>query len=402
MEFDDIEADIVNDAINDAILDEQDHSTKAGGFFTVNLKQIDSMVANDATADDVLAYLVLNKGVNKKNGIHLTSYGAQVIHKRTGMTYTRAEDSIKWLLANEYIAKAEGEGIPAQLGKGTSRKHKSRWLLTEVSDIQSTALANALIEGIGRGKDNPPLMRIYKETKLGEHCIISDSILDSVVLLVHLYWHHHFAECGGVNPRTCLYKEWQSAENIDGEKVVSIEGTNAALYEIKGESTSVFHAFADETMFYIKDKTERYERFWEAFFNLKSLGLLYEVTQIWDSNPNGINGRKAMPLYTLYIHDRHARASEPSLQREIHSLAFKSGAMDRYNEFFFGHEDGETNLQSGQYRYIAAKKTGGYPIGIYRLRFRPHTPDTGIGMKTETKRVNEWKTTLKSLASNAF
>ena len=402
IDFDAIEADMANEAINNAILDEQDQSAKAGGFFTVNLKQIDSMVANDATADDVLAYLVLSKGINKKNDIYLTSYGAQVIHKRTGMTYKRAEDAIQWLLANGYIAKAEGEGIPAQLGKGTSRKHKPRWILTQAADTQSTALANTLVEGIGRGKDNPPLMRIYNETKVGEHCIVADSILDSVVVLVHLYWHHHFADCGGINPRTGLYRSWESAENVDGEKVTDIEGTTAALYEITGESVSVFHSFANEALFYIDDEAERFARFWEALNNIKSLGLMYEVTQIWDVNPNGNNGRKAQPLYTLYIHDRHARESEPYLQKAIHTFAFKKGAMDRYTEFFLGWDDGESNLQSGQFRYIATKKDRGYPIGIYRLRFRPHTPDTGIGMKAETKRVGEWSNTLKSLTSNPF
>ena len=382
-----------NDAINNAVLDEKDQSAKAGGFFTVNLKQIDSMVANGASADDVLAYLVLTKGINKKNDINLTSYGAQAIHKRTGITYTRAEGAIQWLLTNGYIARAEGDGIPAQLGKGTSRKHKPKWVLTQAADTQSTALANALVEGIGRGKDNPPLMRIYNETKLGEHCIIADSILDSVVVLVHLYWHHHFADCGGINPRTCLYNEWVSAESLDGEKVTDIEGTNAALYEIKRTQSQIFKTFANEALFYIDDEAERYSRFWEAINNIKSLGIMYEVTQIWDTNPNGNNGRKAQPLYTLYIHDKHARKSEPYLQKAIHTFAFSMGAMDRYGEFS-GWNDSENNLQSGQFRYIANKKTGGYPIGIYRLRFRPHTQDTGIGIAAESKRVSEWASAL--------
>lgn len=400
MEIDDIEADSFNEAINDAILDEQDQSLNAGGFFTVNLMQIDSMVANDATCDDVLAYLVLNKGINDRNDIYITSYGAQVIHKRTGMTYTRAEQAIKWLLTNGYIAKAEGDNIPAQLGKGTSLKHKSRWIVNQVSDSKSTALANALIDGIGRGKNKPPLMRIYHETKLGEHCIISDSILDSIVLLLHLYWNHHFADCGGINPRTCLYRNWQIAENIDGIKIADIEDTNAALYEIKGDIETLFTAFADAALFYIEDNTERYERFWEAFTNLKSMGLLYEVTQIWDSNPNGKNGRKAKPLYTLYIHDRHARNSEPYLQRQIHTLAFKTETLDRYQEFVSGLDFGESNLQSGQFRYIATKKMAGYPIGIYRLKFRPHTPDTGIGIEGERRRVKNWSESLESIANN--
>lgn len=388
-----------NDAINNAVLDEQDQTAKAGGFFTVNLMQIDSMVAKGATADDVLAYLVLVKGVNKRDELHLTSYGAQVIYKRTGMAYTRAEAAIQWLLANGYITKAEGEGIPAQLGKGTSRKHKPRWVLTQVADTQSLALANALVEGIGRGKDNPPLTRIYNEIKLGKHCIIADSRLDAVMVLVHLYWHHHFADCGGVNPRSGLYRAWVSAENTAGERVMEIEGTNAALYEIVGSQNTVFNSFANESLFYIDDETERYARFWEAFNNMQSLGLIYEVIQVWDANPNGNNGRKAEPLYTLYVHDRHARESEPYLQKAIHNFAFKKGVMDRHSEFYINWDDGESDLQSGRFRYIANKKAGGYPMGIYRLRFRPHTPDTGRGMAAEQSRVDRWVDALNNCAT---
>lgn len=404
MEFDKIETDEGNDAINNAVLDEKDQSEKAGGFFVVDLKQIDKMVELGAMAEDVMAYMVLAKGVNRRGDMRVSTHGAQSIFKRTGMSYTtKAEAALVWLHENNFIHKPASETV---LGKGVSKARTVKWVLTANMDSLDVALANALVEGIGRGKNNPPLMRIYNETKLGKHCIIADSILDSVMVLVHLYRHHTFADCGGINPRDCLYRNWESAENVAGEKVTDIEGTNAALYEITGESNTVFYSSANEALFYIEDETERYARFWEAFRNLEALGLLYEVTQIWDSNPNGKEGRKAKPLYTLYIHDRHARESEPYLQKAIHTFAFKTGAMDRSREFW--HEAEAGDIKSGwamgkkQFRYIATKKKGGYPIGIYRLRFRPHTQDTGMGMAAENKRVNEWAYTLKSLASNAF
>lgn len=375
-------------------------SHKAGGFFIVDLNIIDLIVGAGGYADDVMAYLVLSKGVNRrrrpdKPDAFISTYGAQAIHKQTGISYTKAEAAIQWLLENGFIAKAEGESIPAQLGKGNDRKHKSRWLLTRSAEQpDDIALANALVDGIGKGKNNPPLMRIYNDIKLGANCIVADSRLDAIMVLAHLYKHHNFADCGGINPRSGLYREWVAANNNWDEKTTEIEGTNASLYEIEGTQNTVFNHFAGEALFYIKDEAERYARFWEAFNNLKDFGLLYEVTQIWDANPNGSEGRRAEPLYTLYVHDRHARESEPYLQTAIHNLAFKAGAIDRYTEF----SDDYSNIKSGRFRYIANTKTGGYPIGIYRLRYRAGTTDTGIGLSAERSRVNRWQEAFNSIA----
>ena len=125
----------------------------------------------------------------------------------------------------------------------------------------------------------------------------------------------------------------------------------------------------------------------------------------------GKNGRKAEPLYTLYVHDRHARESEPYLQKEIHSAALRRGDMDEHVEFahlgmekmgIYGSEGGniigEAGQPTGRFRYIANKKAGAFPIGIYRLRFRPKTRDTGRGMAAEKQRVDSWINSLKKIS----
>jgi len=374
-------------------------SRKTGGFFVVDLNILNMIVDAGGFADDVMAYMVLSKGVNRrhrpdKTDAFISTHGALSIRKQTGISYTKAEAAIQWLLEKGFIGKAVGESIPAQLGKGNDRKHKSRWLIARTPEPQDIALANALVDGIGKGKNNPPLMRIYNDIKLGKNCMVADSRLDAIMVLAQLYRHHTFADCGGINPRSGLYREWVAADNDLGEQVTELEGTNASLYEIEGTQNTVFNQFASAALFYIKDDAERYARFWEAFNNLKDFGLLYEVTQIWDANPNGSNGRRAEPLYTLYVHDRHARESEPSLQKAIHNLAFNAGAMDRYTEFF----DDDSNIKSGRHRYIANSKTGGHPIGIYRLRFRAGTQDTGIGMAAEQNRVNRWQEAFNNIA----
>lgn len=385
--------------VSNSIQSDDGLSRKAGGFFVVDLNILNMIVDAGGFADDVMAYMVLSKGVNRRHrpdkaDAFISTYGALAIHKQTGISYTKAEAAIQWLLENGFIGKAVGDAIPAQLGKGNDRKHKSRWLIARTTEPQDIALANALVDGIGKGKSNPPLMRIYNDIKLGKNCMVADSRLDAIMVLAHLYRHHTFADCGGINPRSGLYRNWVATNNNWDEQAIEVEGTNATLYEIEATQNTVFNQFASEALFYIKDEAERHARFWEAFTNLKDFGLLYEVTQVWDANPNGSNGRRAEPLYTLYVHDRHARESEPYLQKAIHNLAFNAGAMDRYTEF--SHDD--SNIKSGRHRYIANSKTGGYPIGIYRLRYRAGTTDTGIGMAAEQNRVNRWQEAFNAIA----
>lgn len=319
------------------------------------------------------------------------------IYKRTGMSYTKAEAALEWLHENNFIHKPVNETV---LGKGVSKARTVKWVLTAHIDELDVALANSLVEGIGKGKDNPPLMRIYLEAGMGKHGVIADARLDAVMLLVHLYRHHTFADCGGVNPRAGIYSNWVAADNVAGEQVTDIPNSNGALFEIASSGqVTMFTKFAAEALFYVEDIDERNLRFWDAFHSLTKMGFMYEAIQIWSSNPNGNDkkARTAEPLYTLYIKDRHARASEPYLQKEVHNTAFITGAMDAQNEFGYPDDKEYTSIGSGRFRYIAHKKTGGYPIGIYRLRFRPHTVDTGRGMAAEQSRVNQWANSLMEL-----
>lgn len=357
---------------------------KAGGFFTVNLSQVDSMVQQGAGAEEVMAYLVLARGCGKNSS---TAHGANSIANRTGLTHYRAEQSMEWLINGSYILKIlKHEGIEG-------KKRLSRWQLTEPMDGHELALANALMDGIGRGANNPPLTRIYNEVSMGNHCVLPDARLDALMVLLHLYRHHLMADYGGVNPRAGIFRSWQAAENFNGESVVDVDGTNAALYEIEGSNTTMYLKFAEEALLYVADNEERNVRFWDAFRNLHKLGFMYEVTQVWSGNPE--KDKKAEPLYTLYIHDRHARESEPYLSSEVHKAAMRRGTMSGYS--FSTQDPWENVAGTGRFRFIANKKVGGFPLGIYRLRFRAGTKDTGKGILAEKSRVNNWATILSKL-----
>jgi hypothetical protein len=362
---------------------------ETGGFFSLDLAQVDAMVHGGAGVRDLLAYVVLCRGVNRRGTSAISTHGAKSISVRTGMSHPKAEESLNWLFDHGYIQRTEGN-----LGKGSSKSHQARWLLPELPNPNPIYLSNSLTDGVGAGKDNPPLMRIFAGATNGGGCLRSDAQMDALMVLLHLYRHHDLEGSGGVDPRSGIYRKWGAAKNLYGEKAMELDGTNAALFEIEKQKVYVCRQFSGQALFYIPDD-EREDRFWDAVRNLKCLGFLYETVQVWSSDPNGEGGRKADPLYTLYICDRHARESEPYLQREINRLGFKFDVLDPHHEF--GPLSEEGNIQSGRFRYIAKTKTGGFPIGIFRLRFRPKTRDTGLGIAAERRRVEEWVTVLKGL-----
>ena len=140
-------------------------------------------------------------------------------------------------------------------------------------------------------------------------------------------------------------------------------------------------------------------RFWCALRNLRRLGFLYETVAVWSGDPQ--KDRGAEPLYTLYIRDKKARENDPYLQRVVHSTIDKlwehDGQMLWDDEWTTPGLIELSRQQGGGFRFIASKKASGYPIGIYRLRYRAWDRETGLGMKQEERRVSEWTAILKRL-----
>lgn len=366
---------------------------KKGEFFNMSLETVRHLVKEGAGAEEVIAYLVLCRGTNAISTKRVSSHGAKSVSERGGFSYRRAVEAIAWLEKNMVVVKKVPENSPVP------KKLQPKWeLVSEGEDL--LYLPNSLIDGLKGISIKSPLCAIYEDLPLGSSCIIADTRLDALMVLFHLYKHDDFAGCGGIDPRKGIYKAWTSAEGLEDyfESVTPLEGTNASLFQIEADTRSVFHTFANEALFYIADEAERFIRFWEAFNNLQRESLVYEVTQIWNADPNGKEGRKAEPLYTLYVHNKSARDSEPYLQECIHRTLIRIGEVDR--EYFF-HDDFSFKY-SGKFRYIAATKHKGFPLGIYRLKFRPKTKDYGLGFAAEKKRVGDWQFILSGLRELPF
>ncbi len=343
------------------------------------------MVKKGAKSEEILAFIVLLRGTMKNNQV--STHSANSIANRTGMTNYRAKEALAWLESHGYISRAESDNAK-------SKVRQPKWLISKSVDVVEIPLSNALTDGVGRGNNSPPFSRIYDEIDMGTHCNVSDTRLDTIMLLICMFKHHELAEFGGINPKSGFYRSYIETENGDGNMIEGIAETNAAIFEIMGYDNVISDEFSNEALFYILDKQERDERFSCAFNNLSRLGFLYETIQIWNEDP--IKSIKASTLYTLYIFDRHARKTEPYLSRLIHATAMRLGTMDRYVEFS-DPDLSENIINTGRFRYVANKNTGGHPIGIFRLRFRPHTRDVGKGLAAEERRLDQWASALRKL-----
>jgi len=399
-----------------------DTVSSKGQFFSVSIEALDLIAARGGGADAVLTYLVLARHATGKDPEEgsLTSAGAFAVQNKAGLTSGRAGAALDWLQGNatgvpdgswepfivpadEVRAQLGAEAVPEHLGHGknNSKCTKVRWWLNQCGE--PLYLANALVDGIGAGKECPPLTRLYWQSEPDAEAGITmaEARLDAVMLLMHLYQNDRLEECGGVDPRSGLYREWKLAETptelelSSREPVMALDGSKAALYEVEGGSSMMWIQFADRALAYISDEGERRQRFWCAFHNLKRLGLVYEVLTVWNRSP--LTSKNAELLYTLYIFDRHAREGEPYLQREIHSMALELGEIV-YVDLVPDADSEATLLTSHRFRFIANRKTGAYPLGVFRLRFRPKTRDTGLGIEAERRRCLHWGNACRRIA----
>lgn len=344
---------------------------KTSGFFSVELNQVDQMVREGAGSTEVIVYLVLARGAGAKKA---SRWGMKSCETYTGLTYHKAEKASDWLQEKGFI-------------KDISEGRKRQWVFRKSEHGVPVYLSNALIDGIGAGKENPPMNRLHNDLKMGEYGFKEEARLDTLMVLLHLYRHQSLRDFGGVNPASGLYRAWSAASGYYGSHAALVTGSNTAIYEIEGEPSTVYTAFMAETLFYVEDKAERSARFWAAFENLRRLGWLYETTQVWSDDPS--KNSRAVPFYTLYVHDKHARDTDPYLSRDVHEVAVADDSDFKLHVWRVSESEQPTKV-SKQLRYIAPIGKG-FPIGIYRLKFRPHTKDTGKGMTEEQHRVDEWR-----------
>lgn len=381
------------------------------GFFQVWLEAIDEM-ARHGQVEPVLAYLVLARHTKGQDiapatpAGSLSTAGVQAITNKTGLTARTANQALEWLCQRGFIETAAdarqrlgAEAVPGQFGKGTFTGHRVRWYLVPRDGIR-VALANELVSGLGKGRADAPLVRLCEkaDTDFKHGMTVGKAQLDALTLLIHLYHHQDLQTCGGVDPWTALCRAYCRIDTTY-RRAVTFIFEDMALIEVQSHQAVADPRFALEALGYVP-REHRQQRFWNAYANLKKLGLIYEVLTVWAGQPGLPEDPVPELAYTLYVHDGAARKGDPYLQPEINRTAAALGVLDG-REFADNRYVGDDSfLESGRFRYICpwAKDGPDYvAVGVTRLRYRPRTPDTGRGMEWERKRVERWKATLDKL-----
>jgi hypothetical protein len=339
-------------------------------MFSVSSATITRLAKPDAGIEAMLVYIILARGVSMSSMQRMSAYNASHIVSKIFLEQSKIDTALQWLVTQNVIASGHSAD-PQDPGV--------KWLLQDgPQDIYLPAL---LTDTKGRP---PPIMRVHApEQGLPEIAV------DDLVVLLMLYQFQDMEKCGGVDPRSGLYRQWvNTAEGHEGPyQVVNIIGSDAAIFEVSGATALVCDKFAAHALSYVEDEQVRKERLHQALLRLQQAGLMYEVVQVWDSNPNGVDGRHAKPLYTHYVVDPVARDLDPSLQKEIQRVAYRLGVTDSYAEFT---EAEYAQALAVKLRYVADKQVGGYPVGVFRLKYRHHSTEKSVDADAESHRANAW------------
>ena len=329
------------------------------GFFGVSVLTLNEIVVHGGDARDLATYLVLANHTNGRGDRqHMDSTaGAKAVKAKAGLTYRVAGTSLAWLEDHGFIS-------PYQGGKGSKAGYKGevRWSLVKPNSSDVAYLSHSLIDGIGAGKNNPPLKRIREQVHKGCCKNVKEASTDALLLLIHCYQEHLLQDFGGINIHV-LRKEWAEVESRE-----FMEDLGYLVMEISGGNPVASQPWIEKVLAHVPDG-ELDDRFRAALKSLEKLGLLYEVLEVWEDNP--LENDRAELFYPLYVCDYHARESEPYCLKDTHRFLERNG-----------HWDGMIMMQTidevigtNQFRLIRLKSDKQCVIGTYRLRFKPNTED---------------------------
>jgi len=364
------------------------------GFFAVSLPVLNRIVKQGGDVSDLMTYLVLAKHTTGwgKWKYQTSTAGAKAVSKKTGLTYRQAQVRLDWLQEHGFIQPGGAEGIPSHVTSEAAHQREAtrvRWVLGKLGNSR-VYLAHSLIEGIGQGKKHPPMMRLRDETRAGPRHKLAEARTDTLLLLMHCYAEQSIQDYGGINP-VMLRSNWQEAEELDN--LVGMDWLVMELAQPEEGSQTASLEFVERVLPHVP-KDERPARFWNAFNNLRRLGFMYEVIQVWQGNP--LEDPRAELFYPLYVRDYHARESDPYCQRDIHRFLEQCDYLNGYDLVQIAEE--AKDLET--FRLLRTQGGRECAIGTYRLRFRPSTEDTGRGMKQEADRAEQWRLHLETEAMN--
>lgn len=359
-------------------------TTTSRGFFAADMDLIQHVVDQGGQFEELAALLVLGCHTPGRGSFAYSrsTAGAHAVSQKAGISRRRAKQALEWLEGAEIIS-------PANDGSDVPRHRKVRWIINreDIEDADLVYLSHTLMTGVGRGKAKPPLARIYSEIYIK----IKDGInarlarLDALLLLLHLYKNHSLLDYGGIDPLR-LRVTWKYCPDPNDYEMTDINGYDFVTVDRTHDLTTS-KEFVAEVFGDLNDQAKA--RFWHAAHEIKRLGFMYEVLQVWDGDPG--QDRNAEVVYPVYVFDGHS--SDPGLSQGINKVV--TSHMD-------GSEIGNLFEQAaGDHIFYYAQPTNAeyLAMGNFRLRFRPHTRENGQGIDRQQVMVNNWSHIIADCAA---
>lgn len=383
----------------------------SGKFFSMPVEMANEIVLHGGHAEEVITALVLCRGAGRHSS---TAWTENAVIKHIHMPSGKAKKAIHWLAEKKFIetispqSRSDMPKFSQSLQEETSEKENDpikpsrsskRWKVHTSQYASMTYFPNALIDKAA-DKAYGPIGKLYNEFEIRPVLGIKarEAQLDLIMLLLHLHAEQDIDAYGGVAPQVwhCTWLPVSDGMGRAGSNAINqIPNSSAVIYEIERGLELFSTDFVKKALFYVTEKADREERFKFALKNLKKLNFFYEVLNVWTGNL--LEDESAELAYPLHIFERQAKGSdEPCLLSKINNLADKLYA-DRDGEPGFEKDGSLKNIRLGNFRYFGYQGIEYVALSVKRMRFRAHSRDTGIGMATQAKAVEDWTVLIEEI-----
>lgn len=319
--------------------------TKPGQFSPISLEALEIIAKRDKKDPRLLlAYLGLARhttmnDLDGRGPNMLTGAGAEKVRILTNCGTPMATGIVK-TLAGMGLIKKPIEKLPI---------NQARWAMQHQGTVN---IPHALIDGGIGNADN--IGRLLKEGAT------DDVVVCAIIILINCYAQHDLEVFGGVDHQQ-VWRRWDHTISPEGD------GFRVTAEPIVEVSSAKFIKKIISSMGGKVDDKGNSDIFWKAFNLLKNTGLFYEVvTSI------SIDGERT----PIRVNDFHASGTDPSLLESASGLGVG----------FYVHQDNDRSEPEGCWFYLPSDPEK--VIGIWRLRFRCATPETGRGVKLDFHRVD--------------
>ncbi|RVH53714.1 hypothetical protein [Sinorhizobium meliloti] len=305
--------------------EENEGKKLSGGFFAVDARRWKEACADGMNS--AVSYLILCRGSGSDN--RTTSWSVRAIETYTSIARTRAKEAIDVHLKRGRLVQLKG---------GRHPQYRITPYGDEATEPKWIWLPNAIIDGAA-GEVSP----VEK--------IRGGSNVKALRLFVELYESHLLETEGGI--------EWRRGSGIRvpyyGDKVVDWGEYTIWSFE-QSEKNQTWTSFAPRLGF------ESDDEFWQAWKQLAGLGLFYVVAHLVESDSQ--EGEIIHPL----PYDTDGSELEKDIAVAAHSAAWEMLADWRKEQPDF---DADSPLVP-----VLRHLENVALIGIYRLRYKPHTRAT--------------------------